>query len=113
MQPLPPAAEPSVNDWIVYSDARKPFIGVVTSCEKRTVHVHAFEYSAKLRRYTAAWLDPRLRTRLSDDSKPKWTAANYVVDRENIILGVAKMSLFGDFKNRKIVQKHIEMQNVI
>ena len=75
----------AVNDWLVYSDARAAHCGVITSIERRSAHIHAFEFSPKLRRLTACWLDSHLRSRLSDYSLPGYVPACYLIDRDAIL----------------------------
>jgi hypothetical protein len=75
----------AVNDWVAYADARTAHCGVVTSIEKKTVHVHAFQHSPRLRRLTACWLDSSVRTKLGDYSRPGYVPACYLIDRDAIL----------------------------
>ena len=81
----PPSTSPQVHDWLVYKDGKTPFVGVVTSVERRSVHIHAFAHSSKLKRLTPCWTDSQLRDKLGDHSRAGWFASAYVIDRDNII----------------------------
>jgi hypothetical protein len=82
--------------WVAYSDGGKPHVGVCTSEEKATVHVHAFQYSGKkeYRRHTAVWLDARTNDRLGDRPLASWSAAVYVVDRRSILSTAPRVDPF-------------------
>ena len=76
---------PDVNDWLVYKDLHDPYVGVVTSVEAKSVHIHAFAHSAKLNRLTACWTDGSSATVLSDYSRSDWVPNVYLIDRVNLV----------------------------
>jgi hypothetical protein len=95
-KPVVAAPIPLTGMWVAYSDGGKPHVGVCTSEEKVTIHVHAFQYSSKkeYRRHTAVWLDSRTNDRLGDKGLATWTPAVYLIDKRAILASAPREDLF-------------------
>ena len=81
--PPPPVPSPAVGDWCIYSSARRPYIGVITSCETRSVHIHSFEF--RHRKLLPVWTDSDLKTRYSKIRAPGFEPDNYLIERSSVL----------------------------